>query len=572
MSRVSSSVWSLAFYTLLSLAFFGPPVLPFLGHPSTTVIARDQIDSSLFMWFFAWWPHALLHGTNPFVTHAMFVPEGFNLQWTTPMPGPSIVLAPITLAFGPAVTYNLIQLLSPALSAWAAFALCRHVTGKTWPSVVGGYAFGFSPYVLAHLTGSPFLALVPLVPVFVLLVLRRLDGSITARRFVSLMALAMIAQFLVSTEVLATAALFGAFALIIAYALFAGLRRPLIEVVRLIVAAGIATAVVVSPFLYFFFFGRHYPPIGTAFSADLLSFVKPPGFLETSPGHAPTGLVLGSGEAYLGAPLLVLIAAFLWERRSERVARLAVAGVVVALVASLGRLLHVNGQPSVALPWHLLAQLPVLRYAIPIRFALFAILPAALVLAIWLADRGGPVRWGLALLTIASFAPNLGNVAWQTKLTEPAFFARGTYRRYLTPADRVVTIPTLGANERWQALSGFRFALASGYAGAYPPSYARFPTWGTLLTGALTPDYAAQLRRFVAAKGVTAVVVDKRYPGPWRRLFATLGTPPLDTGGVLLYRIRSAQGARVTVSPARRAGAPAGAVTRWARLSRTSGA
>ena len=110
----------------------------------------------------------------------------------------------------------------------------------------------------------------------------------------------------------------------------------------------------------------------------------------------------------------------------------------------------------------------------------------------------------------------------------------------------MLTIPTLGANERWQALGGFRFTLAGGYAGAYPRSYTRYPTWSTLLSGTLTPDYAAQLRRFVAAKEVTAVVVDKRYPGPWRRLFGALGVRPLDTGGVLLYRLKRSSGRSTT--------------------------
>src|SRR5207302_9660016 len=114
--------WPLALYALLSLVLFGIPVL---GHLGSRVVASDPVDSSQFMWFLAWWPHALLHGLNPFVTHAMFYPDGINLTWATAMPGPSIVLAPITLALGPPVTWNAIQLCSPALSAWTAFVLCR---------------------------------------------------------------------------------------------------------------------------------------------------------------------------------------------------------------------------------------------------------------------------------------------------------------------------------------------------------------------------------------------------------------------------------------------------------------
>ena len=134
------------------------------------------------MWFFAWWPHALLHGLNPFVTHVIFVPDGFNLTWATGMPGPSLLLAPITLAFGPVGHLER----HPARVAGA-----ERVDGVPAvpprdpphaPSLVGGYIFGFSPYMLTHLTGGPYLALVPLLPLFVLLVLRRLEGSIGRER------------------------------------------------------------------------------------------------------------------------------------------------------------------------------------------------------------------------------------------------------------------------------------------------------------------------------------------------------------------------------------------------------
>ena len=103
----------------------------------------------------------------------------------------------------------------------------------------------------------------------------------------------------------------------------------------------------------------------------------------------------------------------------------------------------------------------------------------------------------------------------------------------------MLTIPAWGPNERWQADTGFRFKLADGYAGnPFPPTYTRYPTWNTLLTGRLTPDYAAQLRRFVRDKGVTAVVVDETVPGPWTdSCSGRLGVRPVSTGGVLVYRL-----------------------------------
>jgi hypothetical protein len=534
-------LWPLALYGVLSLLLFGVRVI---GHPGR-IVASDPIDSSQFMWFFAWWPHAILHGLNPFVTHVMFVPDGFNLTWATAMPGPSLLLAPITLAFGPAVTWNVIQLASPALSAWTAFLLCRHVSGRTGPSLVGGYVFGFSPYMLIHLTGGPYLALVPLLPVFVLLVLKRLDGSIGPRAFVVWMALAMIAQFSISSEVLATATLFGAVALVTAFLLFPAARQALADTVKLLALAYVAMAILISPFLYFFFFGHHYPPGATYFSADVVSFALPPPLVALSRQSPP--FAGANTENYLGLPLLVLIAVFVWQERRRRTTWAIAVPLLVAAVLSLGGYLFVRGHlTSIPGPWLPLSKLPVLRYAIAIRFAVFVILPIALVVTLWLSrepprGRRGITRWALAALAVVFIVPDVRSSSFDTRVADPPFFASGAYKAYIHPSDNLLTIPAWGPNERWQANTGFRFNLSDGYAGnPFPPSFTRYPAWNMFLTGRLTPDYAAQLRRYVHDKRVTAVVVDQSVPGPWTKLFGSLGVRPVSTGGVLVYRLRTA--------------------------------
>ena len=84
--RVPSSTWlALGLYGLLSVLFFGRHVV---GHLGSAVIATNDIDSSQYQWFLAWWPHAILHGLNPFITHAVYVPDGYNLTWTTSLPPP----------------------------------------------------------------------------------------------------------------------------------------------------------------------------------------------------------------------------------------------------------------------------------------------------------------------------------------------------------------------------------------------------------------------------------------------------------------------------------------------------
>jgi len=379
--------------------------------------------------------------------------------------------------------------------------------------------------------------------VFVLLTLRRVEGSIAPRRFVLAMTAALTAQYLISSEVFLTSTLFGAVALVIAFVLFAERRTTLFGVGKLVVAAYAATAILISPFLYYFFFGHHYPPGATFFTADLTSYVIPPPLVALT-RHQPA-FAGSNDETYLGLPLIILMCVFLWQQRRSRSAWLIMLSALTAGIFSLGGYLWVHGTlTSIPLPWKLFGQLPLLRYAITLRFAVFVVLPAAVIVAMWLSrgpirGRAAVIRWGLVGLAIVFIVPDVGSSIWNTKIKDPAFFASGTYRAYLRPSDRVLTIPAWGPNDRWQADTGFRFKLADGYVGqGFPASVTRYPIWSTLLSGSLTQDYAGELRRFVTAKGVTAIVVDETVPGPWRTLFSTLGLRPVSTGGVLFYRIR----------------------------------
>jgi hypothetical protein len=537
--RVPVAAWAFALYLALSLAFFA---LPIVGHLGSTAISADDFDASAFMWFFAWWPHALLEGLNPIHTDLIFVPEGSNLAWTTAMPGPSLVLAPVTLTLGPLATWNAIMLLGPALAAWTAFLLCRALTGAAAPSLVGGYVFGFSPYMLANIQGAANLVLVALVPVLVLLVVRHARGEIGARAFVVGMALTLAFQFSISPEVLAMSGVFGGIALAAAFAFLPEWRDRLLRTLKLLVGAGVAAIALVSPLLWFMLFERHTVPEQAlhGFPADLASFVVPSPFQQLATTHDQGGgPAYANGFAYLGLPLVLLLALFALEARRRRGARIVLVVLAATLVASLGRELVVAGDATgIPLPWAGLAWLPGLEYAIPVRFTCFTFLVGGAAVALWLSWRGGRARWALALLALVFILPDAGNTVWRTPIEDPPLVADGDLDTVFGPGDRVITVPSWGANMRWHEEADFGFRLAGGYVGAFPESYQRYPTWNTLLSGRLTRDYAAQLRRFVRDKGVTAVLMDARQRRPWRELFGTLGVRPHEAGGMLVYRLR----------------------------------
>ena len=133
-TRRGRALWPLGLYTLLSLLMFG---LPVIGHLGSRIVASDPIDSSQFMWFLAWWPHALLHGLQP-VRDARDV-RSRRLQPDLvhgDAPAPRSCSRRSPNCSDEVATWNVIQLASPALSAWTMFLLCRHTggRGRRWPA------------------------------------------------------------------------------------------------------------------------------------------------------------------------------------------------------------------------------------------------------------------------------------------------------------------------------------------------------------------------------------------------------------------------------------------------------
>ena len=135
-----------AIYLTFSLLIFGRALL---GHFRDLHIGMSP-DPSLFTWFVVWWPYALVHRLSPLFTDLIWAPNGFNLAWTTGVPLPSFLIWPLTATVGPVAAFNVLCLASLPLSGWSAFVLCRYICRCWWPSLVGGYIFGFSAYMLCQ--------------------------------------------------------------------------------------------------------------------------------------------------------------------------------------------------------------------------------------------------------------------------------------------------------------------------------------------------------------------------------------------------------------------------------------
>jgi hypothetical protein len=346
---VRSSPGALLLYVTLSLLFFGRGV----GHFTLTHIARGS-DPSIFIWCLAWWPYAIVNHLNPFLTKVIWVPSGFNVAWSTSIPLQSIMAWPITRIWGPAAAFNTLALLLPPLSAWSAFLLCRYIVRQSWIALLGGYIYGFSAFILgAQSTGHLHLTAALFIPLFVYLILVHFDGGITRGKFVTLMTLLFVLQFLSSLELFATVCFACALALAAALIIFPDRRSTLYRLCRLSILSLALALGLLTPYVYFIFAGGAAGPRlwhGAAFSADLANSVIPPSlcFLGgvTPLGHASDEFLqrtLENGAGYVGLPLILVAAFFTRQYWHDARGKLLVVLAVTFYLLSLGPRLHVGG-------------------------------------------------------------------------------------------------------------------------------------------------------------------------------------------------------------------------------------
>jgi hypothetical protein len=547
-TRWGRSLVAAGLYAFAAIMLVGLPILPRM---STWFLGWGQ-DPASHAWFLSWWPHAIAQWTDPFVSRVVWAPTGYNLAGSTGIPGPSLVLAPVTALFGPVVSYNVLSLASPILSAWAAFVLCRRATGSFGPSLVGGYLYGFSPYMFGQLSGHPNLALVAVAPLAVGLVLARLQDDVSPRRFVVLLAALLVFQFLVSTEVSFSLALFGWAAMAVGLLVVSPeVRARLLPTVGLVAVAYLVAGAVLSPYLFNVARSASHSPVYAFYPSfyvnDGLNFVVPTNL--TAFAHDRFLSVTGdfSGNlseqvGYLGVPVLASLIAFgatQWRRAATKV--VLIAGTIPA-IASLGPKLRISGNETIPLLWKPMTHVPLAKFALPDRFMVHAWLAIAVAMALWLASPGRyrGARWAMATVAVVFLLPNLSLPMWGSPVANPPFFADGIYRQYLQPGENVLVIPygDRGSSMLWQAETGFAFRMPGGYVSVVPPKeFKGLSILRTFYDGEVFSTVDRDLWAFLVDKGVGAIVLLEGYPGPWEGLFAKVDPSPDRVGGVILYDV-----------------------------------
>lgn len=144
-------------------------------------LIKSGQDQTMWEWFFAVAAHSVAHLENPLGTTLQNFPAGVNLMANTAMFGVGVPLTPVTLLFGPTVTFVLVLTLGLALTAFAWYRLfSRELVESRFAAALGGLFCGFAPAMISHANAHPNFVALGLLPVIAGLLIRmssrRADG------------------------------------------------------------------------------------------------------------------------------------------------------------------------------------------------------------------------------------------------------------------------------------------------------------------------------------------------------------------------------------------------------------
>ncbi len=510
---------------------------------------NDQIQ---YVWDLWWVARQITHLGNPWFTTHLAAPVGVQLGNDTLMPLLGTVMTPITLAFGPAASYNLLAIVAPGLAAYAMYRAARLWLPSRTGAIAAGAFFGLSGMLASqdwqHIHTAIGCVFLPLT----LAAAVRLCRGPTPGRGI-LLGLVLGASILVDQEAAVLAVILAALALIPWL-----LRRPGAPGLRA-VGVGAATAIVIaSPQLAAMAQaglrgGPGRPHV--KFAAELPSLFAP------SPRLAQYGMT-GLASVYrahtshellatFGVVLTLLAALGLlvsWRRTGSR--KLALLWLGSAALA-LGPTLYVGTRQyvplagawqgvrvSLVMPYTWLIRLPGLAsFREADRLALLGLVGATLLAGAAIDWLRGPA-WPLIIVVAALGALEAGLPGAGTRGGAPIHFERGrTVPTALPALDRpiaadhsgsvVVDVPFVIRGPQVYGRGGVKpFSLVLATADGHPRAISS--------SGAVPPRTIAGIRRHPFYSGLVAVQKGRKITTA-HLAAARLDLRKLDVGWVLVW-------------------------------------
>jgi len=562
-----AAVW----YTLAAVAV----TLWLWSDPGTGTVAGNPNDADLFAWFFRYDATAVAHGHLPaLVTTALNAPRGVNVMWNTFMLLPGVLLSPVTLLAGPQHSLTLLMTLGFAGSALALFAVLRRWEVRVPAAAVAGALYGFSPALVHSAVGHYDLMFAVLPPLIVDAALRLATGRAGPLRGGLWLGVLAAAQLLTAEELLLDSAIAVALTGVVL-----AVSRPeqILPAVRPtltgLAVAALAVLVLCGYPLWVQFFGPLHQH-GSAFTPDFFTtdatgFVTPSKLLLFhTAGSASAAAAYRGGEpeylAYLGWPLLLVLAVIAVTGWRNLAVRATAVSFVLLEVFSLGGTLMIGGltYPGVPLPWHWLGQLPLLEAVLPDRFPILADGLAAALLAFgielfrarsWVTrrSRGPALVTVVAVLAVLPIVPRPLPVA--AAGPPPPGWSDTLDALHLPAGARVLVVPIPSATftepMRWQADTGQDIGLIGGYFTGPGPGGQAYIDGGVSSPTALylnvlwdggafleVPPRAQVERQLAQWRPAAVVAVTDPGSALGRYLTGLFGRPTLHIGSILAWR------------------------------------
>ena len=450
--------------------------------PAGRVASLYSSDPAQVQFFLAHSVRVVLHGEYPFFTDRLNYPDGVNLMANTAILGLGIPMIPVTLLFGPAVSFVVLVTLGLAgtASAWY-FVLSRHVVRNPIAAIVGGWFCGFSPALLSHASWHPNIISQFLLPFIVWRVILLTRSTRVIRDGVVLALLVSYQAFINEEILLFTALACGVFLLAVLVQQPGRLRaawRPLAG--GLAVCAVIAVALLAYP-LYVQFAGRQaYHGLSDAvrdYGNDLAAFVSPgsPTIGGNQSANAHLAPNYSEENAFFGWGLALLVVGIvIWLRREVIVRALAFTGLFFAIL-SLGERVSYWNMELFWGPWEWLVKLPLLDAVVPTRFGLITTVVVGVLLALavdraWSMERvDRQVRQVVVIAALALVLVPLLPMPLKVvcRPAVPTFITSGHWRPFVGPNQSLVPVPvpSMGHTNgmRWAASTDLDFKIPGGY-------------------------------------------------------------------------------------------------------------
>ncbi len=598
--RIAASLAVVCAYLVLGLAAFWPD----LSRISRAIFSPATLgDPQLSLWEVSWEHYALLHGLNPFFSHAIFVPGGLNLGINTATPLLGFVTTPLALFMGPVTIENLIAVVAMPISATAAFFVLRKWNVWLPAAAIGGLVYGFGPNTVGQsLDLHIYLTFIPLPPLIAATVVSIFQRGAVSWRLGLLLGILFSAQYLIMPEVAAYCVILG-----VAAIAFVAIRHPALvrELARPVASsaliAGLVTLVLLAYPVWTLIAGpQHVPtpphPLGNPYDEnDLLNFFVPGPTQAISFGMgsltARVDRLLTAENSYIGIPVLLVVGYLVYRARQVPRVQLSLALLLLSALLTLGPHLVVDGNNTrFPLPFLILDHIPVFNSIVPPRmaFGVDACLAALIAFSLDNVHRdertslqlGAGRRWrapalrsGFLAVTVLVLLGVTLLPKWET--TTPAATLPTQIRQAVPAGDPVaLTYPYATYFHTqpmvWQVNDDFDFRLLGGY-GFHPWPKSADPSGYIGLDRPLepVPMNPEGLQRFLAnQEGVTlygsrpplnsglvdvtratlsrynvkVVIVDRSARGsrPVAKLFQmALGLPTATAGSFVLWDVRT---------------------------------